>query len=148
MFEWAGSWGRRGSVTLTDQRCSRSLTSGAVPQLPNKIGASPGTVRQARTTGQCLSDKLAVRRDAWGQVRIWWSWWIRISEYAAKYRHTCSTAGTSIKNGSLTFSSQLKVKEAPDKAPHRLLSCIVSVLVLSTDSLTHWIGGRGCRACW
>lgn len=51
-------------------------------------------------------------------------------KYSAKYRHTCSTADTRIKKESLNFSSQLKVDEAPDKVPHRLLSCIVSVLVL------------------
>lgn len=67
--------------------------------------------------------------------------------YTAKCRHICSTADARIKNGSLNFSSPLKVEEAPDKVPHRLLSCIVSVLVLSTDALTLRVGEGGCRTC-
>ena len=67
--------------------------------------------------------------------------------YTAKYRHTCSTADTRIKNGSLNFSSQLKVEEAPDKVAHKLLGCVVSALVLSTDALTPRTGERGCTAC-
>lgn len=64
--------------------------------------------------------------------------------YTAKYRHACSTAGTRIKNGSLNFSSQLNVEEAPDKVPQRLHSCIVSVLILGTDAVTPRPGEIGC----
>lgn len=67
--------------------------------------------------------------------------------YTSKYRHTCSAADTRIKNGSLNFSSQLKAGEAPVKVPQRLLSCIVSVLILCTDALTLRIGEIGCTAC-
>lgn len=50
---------------LTDQEC--------------KIRASLVPEKQAWVTVQWLSEKFVVRKEAWGQVRIW-IWWISISE--------------------------------------------------------------------
>lgn len=103
---------------LTDQWCKKIRRS-LVPE------------KQAWATVQWLSERSVVRREAWGQVRIW-IWWIGISKIPSQVQTYLQHSWCR----SLNSGSLLKVEEALDELLHKSLSCILSELVLSEDTVT------------